>query len=447
MSKKADKCSATLCSAGYPDFQGSPSPPKVSVSGVHALTFHIPASLDNKGHFRPKVNFCMCAEVMDASPEMLSKGLTFYCSGLCIIFSYLGLTDYNICGSVVTGDRMMNHSTSYEVDEYDYEHYRDLPNVPVDCPDGNCLSNDIYLITLLLLYAAIFLVGVPGNTIMAWVTWKESRHRLGASWFLHLAVADLLCCVSLPFLAVPIIQKGHWPYGTAGCWLLPSITILSMYASVLLLTALSADLFLLASRPSWKNAHHRTLGMRVALASSWMLALLLTVPSAVYRRLVQEHFPSRLVCGIDYGQSIPAEATITAVRFLFGFLGPLVFMAICHGILQRQLTQRNWPLGTAVVVGFFICWTPFHILRVIIAVAAPGSSFLARVLGAEPLVTGLALAHSSLNPIMFLYFGRKQLSHSLQAACHWALRDPQDEESVVTKVSSTSHEVMSEIVV
>lgn len=342
---------------------------------------------------------------------------------------------------------MMNHTTIYQYDyEYDYDLYHDLPDVPVDCPDGECLSSDVYLIALVLLYAAIFLVGMPGNILVAWVTWKESRHRLGASWFLHLAVADLLCCVSLPFLAVPIAQKGHWPYGSAGCWLLPSVTILSMYSSVLLLTALSADLFLLAFRPSWKTADHRTLGVRVAQVSSWMLALVLTVPSAVYRRLHQEHFPPRLLCGIDYGHSVAAEATITAVRFLFGFLGPLVFMASCHGILQRQLTRRHWPLGTAVVIGFFICWTPYHILKVIIAVAAPFSLLLARVLEAEPLVSGLALAHSALNPIMFLYFGRKQLRQSLQAACHWALRDPQDEESVASKVS-TSHEVMSEMAV
>eukprot|EP00072_Mus_musculus_P004477 NP_001139477.1 C5a anaphylatoxin chemotactic receptor 2 isoform 2 [Mus musculus] len=345
------------------------------------------------------------------------------------------------------GARMMNHTTSEYYDyEYDHEHYSDLPDVPVDCPAGTCFTSDVYLIVLLVLYAAVFLVGVPGNTLVAWVTWKESRHRLGASWFLHLTMADLLCCVSLPFLAVPIAQKGHWPYGAAGCWLLSSITILSMYASVLLLTGLSGDLFLLAFRPSWKGADHRTFGVRVVQASSWMLGLLLTVPSAVYRRLLQEHYPPRLVCGIDYGGSVSAEVAITTVRFLFGFLGPLVFMAGCHGILQRQMARRHWPLGTAVVVGFFICWTPYHVLRVIIAAAPPHSLLLARVLEAEPLFNGLALAHSALNPIMFLYFGRKQLCKSLQAACHWALRDPQDEESAVTKVSiSTSHEMVSEM--
>ncbi|XP_076783443.1 C5a anaphylatoxin chemotactic receptor 2 isoform X1 [Arvicanthis niloticus] len=355
---------------------------------------------------------------------------------------YEGLGDTSVSGS-----RMMNYTTMEDYDyeyEYDQEHYSDLLDIPVDCPAGNCFSSDVYLIVLLVLYAAVFLVGVPGNTLVAWVTWKESRHRLGASWFLHLTMADLLCCVSLPFLAVPIAQKGHWPYGTAGCWLLSSITVLSMYASVLLLTGLSGDLFLLAFRPSWKGADQRTLGVRVVQASSWILALLLTVPSAVYRRLLQEHYPPQLVCGTNYGGSVAAEAAITTVRFLFGFLGPLVFMASCHGILQWQLARRHWPLGTAVVVGFFFCWTPYHILRVIIAVAPPYSLLLARVLEVEPLVTGLALGHSALNPVMFLYFGRKQLCKSLQAACHWALRDPQDEESAVTKVS-TSHEMVSEM--
>lgn len=340
---------------------------------------------------------------------------------------------------------MMNHTSSEDYEyEYYHEQYTDLLDAPVDCPAGYCFSNDVYLLFLLVLYAGVFLLGVPGNTLVAWVTWKESRHRLGASWFLHLTMADLLCCVSLPFLAVPIAQKGHWPYGVAGCWLLPSITVLCMYASVLLLTGLSGDLFLLAFRPSWKGAERRTLAVRAVQVSSWMLALLLTVPSAVYRRLLQEHYPPRLLCGADYGGSVAAEAAITTVRFLLAFLGPLVLMAGCHGILQRQMARRHWPLGTAVVVGFFICWTPFHILRVIIAVAPPQSTLLARVLEAEPLVTGLALAHSAVNPIMFLYFGRKQLYKSLQAACHWALRDPQDQESAVTK-GSTGQEMVSEM--
>lgn len=59
----------------------------------------------------------------------------------------------------------------------EYGDYSDLPDLPVDCADGSCMSIDLLHATPLLLYAAVFLVGVPGNAMMAWVTWKEARQR------------------------------------------------------------------------------------------------------------------------------------------------------------------------------------------------------------------------------------------------------------------------------
>ncbi|XP_047384815.1 C5a anaphylatoxin chemotactic receptor 2 [Sciurus carolinensis] len=337
---------------------------------------------------------------------------------------------------------MENDSLSYPLE---YGDYSDLLDVPVDCPDGSCVATDTLRVAPLLLYAAVFLVGVPGNVMVAWVAGKEAGRRAGATWLLHLAVADLLCCLSLPILAVPIAREGHWPYGAAGCRLLPSAILLSMYASVLLLAALSADLCLRAlGLPGWA-AVRRPRAVRAAQGAAWTLALLLTVPSALHRRLHQEHFPARLLCVVDYGGSAAAEYTVTALRFTFGFLGPLVFVVGCHGVLLCRVTRRHWPLGVAVVVGFFICWAPYHLLGLVLTVAAPNSALLARALRAEPLVVGLALAHSCLNPMFFLYFGRAQLRRSLPAACHFALRSSQDEEENVVSKVFTSHDLVSEM--
>ena len=151
----------------------------------------------------------------------------------------------------------------------EYGDYSDLPDLPVDCADGSCMSIDLLHATPLLLYAAVFLVGVPGNAMMAWVTWKEARQRVSAIWFLQLAVADLLCCLSLPILAVSVAHKGHWLYGAVGCRTLPSVILLSMYASVLLLATLSTDLCLLALRPIWWGTAGRVCRVRAACGACW----------------------------------------------------------------------------------------------------------------------------------------------------------------------------------
>ncbi|XP_033621901.1 C5a anaphylatoxin chemotactic receptor 2, partial [Fukomys damarensis] len=117
----------------------------------------------------------------------------------------------------------------------------------------------------------------------------------------------------------------------------------------------------------------------------------------------------------------------------------------CHSVLLSRVASRRWPLGTAVVVSFFVCWAPYHLLGLVLAAAAPHSVLLARALQAEPWVVGLALAHSCLNPFLFLYFGRARLRLSLPAACHWALRESQDQEDSVVGKTSTIQELVSEM--
>ncbi|XP_029781274.1 C5a anaphylatoxin chemotactic receptor 2 isoform X2 [Suricata suricatta] len=334
---------------------------------------------------------------------------------------------------------MENASLSYE-----YGDYSGTPDLPVDCVDGTCVSTDPLRTAPVLLYWVVFLAGVPGNALVAWVAWKEARRTVGATWYLHLAAADLVCCLSLPVLAVPLARGGSWPFGALGCRALPSAILLSMYASVLLLAALSVDLCLLALRPSG-GAAGRARRVQAACGAAWAVALLLTAPSAVYRRLHREHFPPRLECVLDYGGSAAVENTVTATRFIFGFLGPLAVVATCHGALLCRAARHRWPLGTAVVVGFFVCWAPYHSLGLVLAAAAPHSTLLARALRAEPLIAGVALAHSCLNPMLFLYFGRTQLRRSLPAACHWALRESQSKDASVVSKKSTSHDLVSEM--
>ncbi|XP_040834201.1 C5a anaphylatoxin chemotactic receptor 2 [Ochotona curzoniae] len=328
---------------------------------------------------------------------------------------------------------------------YEYGDYGEFLDLPVDCPSGMCFSHNSRHVAPLVLYAAIFLVGVPGNAMVIWVTWKEAGRSAGAPWFLHLAVADLLCCLSLPILAVPIAQGGHWPYGAVGCRALSSVMLLSMYASVLLLTALSADLCLLVLRPSWQMATWRARGVQVACGAAWVLALLLTVPSAIHRRLHQEHFPARLECVVDYGGSVVTENAVAATRFLGGFLGPLVIVAGSLGTLLCRGNRRQRSLAMAVIVGFFVCWTPYQLLGLVMSKAHPVSKLLVRALKVEPFVVGLALAHSCLNPLLFLYFGRAQLRQSLLAAFRWALRDTQGQDASVISKTFSSQEPVSEI--
>ncbi|KFQ01506.1 hypothetical protein N329_05813, partial [Haliaeetus albicilla] len=219
----------------------------------------------------------------------------------------------------------------------------------------------------LVLYALIFLLGVLGNGAVIWVTGFELRRTVNGVWFLNLSVADLLCCLALPFLALPLARDHHWPLGHFACKLLPSLTILNMFASVLLLMAISADRCALVTQPVWCQ-NHRTLGLvRGTCAAAWFLAGLLTLPSFIFRTTL------------------------------------LLARVHSKGFAR---SQKAIKLILVVIISFFVCWLPYHVVGLILASTPPHSDLFKGALTADPIVTGIAYINSCINPIIYVVMGQ-----------------------------------------
>ncbi|NXL22956.1 C5AR1 protein, partial [Setophaga kirtlandii] len=266
---------------------------------------------------------------------------------------------------------------------------------------------------VLALYAAIFVLGVLGNGAVLWVTASELRRAVNGVWFSHLALADLLSCLALPFLALPLTTDHHWPLGRAACKLLPSLTVLAMFSSVLLLAAISADRCALVTRPVWCHNRRTPALANAACAGAWAAAALLTVPSFVFRTVRVDAFSDKATCVVSYGHRRGAEVAVAVVRFLCGFLGPLVVIAGCYGRLLSRVRRRgSGRSGKAtrtvlvVIVSFFVCWLPYHVVGMVLAAGAPGTAAFRGAQAADPAVAGLAYVNGCVNPIIYLVMGR-----------------------------------------
>ncbi|XP_067170522.1 C5a anaphylatoxin chemotactic receptor 1-like [Apteryx mantelli] len=264
----------------------------------------------------------------------------------------------------------------------------------------------------LVLYALTFLLGVPGNAAVAWAAASEPRRRLSALCFLHLALADLLCCLALPFLALPLAHDHHWPLGRFACKLLPSLTILNMFASVLLLTAISAHRCALLTQPGWCRRHGTPGLARGVCAAAWGLAALLTIPSFVFRTTRRDAFSDKETCVLDYGAAgRRAELLAAALRLLCGLLLPAAAMAACCGLLLARLhaAGRRPPRPTAAVLamaGCFVgCWLPYHAVLLALAAHQPGTAAYARAQAAQPLAVALAYVNSAADPLLYALVG------------------------------------------
>ncbi|XP_057559228.1 C3a anaphylatoxin chemotactic receptor [Hippopotamus amphibius kiboko] len=165
----------------------------------------------------------------------------------------------------------------------------DLPSQPWDEPQ---------VILSMVILSFTFLLGLPGNGLVLWVAGLRMQRTVNTVWFLHLTLADFLCCLSLPFSLIHLALQGHWPYGWFLCKLIPSVIILNMFASVLLLTAISLDRCLLVLKPIWCQ-NHRNVGTAFTICGCiWVVAFVMCIPVFVYRETFT--IDNHSMCGYNF---------------------------------------------------------------------------------------------------------------------------------------------------
>ncbi|XP_077026057.1 C3a anaphylatoxin chemotactic receptor [Tamandua tetradactyla] len=143
--------------------------------------------------------------------------------------------------------------------------------------------NEPCIILSMVILSLTFLLGFPSNGLVLWIAGLKMQRTVNTVWFLHLTMADFLCCLSLPFSLVHLALQGHWPYGWFLCKLIPSIIIFNMFASVFLLTAISLDRCLVVLKPIWCQ-NHRNVGTAVTICGCiWVVAFLMCIPVFLYR--------------------------------------------------------------------------------------------------------------------------------------------------------------------
>lgn len=326
------------------------------------------------------------------------------------------------------------------IDSYDYLSLD--PDSPVDKSSNNS-SLSIPNVVALMIFAAVFLVGLPGNALVVWVTGFEAKRAVNAIWFLNLAVADLLSCLALPILFVNILRGDHWFLDDTACRILPSLILLNMYASILLLAVISADRFLLVFNPIWCQNYRGAHLAWIACGVAWGLALLLTIPSFIYRRVHEEYYPPKTSCVVDYGRDdVHKKKGVAMLRLVVGFLCPLVTLTICYTFLLIRTWSRSATRSTktlkvvaAVVISFFVFWLPYQVTGVMM-VFFPRSSDTHKVTSSlDALAISIAYINCCINPVIYVVAAQGFHSRFLKSLPSM-LRNMLTEESMVRESKS-----------
>ncbi|XP_036385105.1 apelin receptor A-like [Megalops cyprinoides] len=290
-----------------------------------------------------------------------------------------------------------------------------------------------------ILYMLIFILGLSGNGVVIFTVWKSKAKRRAADVYIgNLALADLTFVITLPLWAVYTALGYHWPFGVALCKISSYVVLVNMYASVFCLTCLSFDRYLAIVHSLSSGQLRSRSTMLASLAAIWLLSFLLAVPALLFRTTVHDPSSNRTTCGMDFSLVTPSRLqepqwiaglslSSSALGFLLPFLAMTVFYCFIGCTVTRhfnnlrkedQKKRRLLKIITTLVVVFAFCWTPFHVLKSMDALAyvelAPSScSVLTFLLLAHPYATCLAYVNSCLNPFLYAFFDLRFRSQCL----------------------------------
>ncbi|KAK9523931.1 hypothetical protein VZT92_017812 [Zoarces viviparus] len=281
-------------------------------------------------------------------------------------------------------------------------------------------------LTLCVILIAIFLLAIPGNLLVGWVI-GTSRQALTPSdvYLFHLTIADGLMALTIPFWAVALI-KG-WIFGDFMCKLLSLVTEANFYTSILFLACISIDRYLVIVHASESLRSRQRMCSRLLCAAVWALGWALALPALfndaikVLKSDSDSELNSRISCSetFDIGSASSWRIATRGFRHIFGFLLPLLVMAICYSVaIERLLSTRSFKkhramkVIMAVVIAFLLCWTPYHITMMVDTVQradlVPFSCALKRSVNLALVITNsLALFHSCINPVLYAFVGEK----------------------------------------
>ncbi|XP_031708050.1 C-X-C chemokine receptor type 1 [Anarrhichthys ocellatus] len=272
-------------------------------------------------------------------------------------------------------------------------------------------------LTLCVILIAIFLLAIPGNLLVGWVI-GTSRQALTPSdvYLFHLTIADGLMALTIPFWAVALTEG--WIFGDFMCKLLSLVTDANFYTSILFLACISIDRYLVIVHASESLRSRQRMCSRLLCAAVWALGWALALP-ALFNDAIEQN--SRMTCSetFDIGSASSWRIATRGFRHIFGFLLPLLVMAICYSVtIARLLRTRSFKkhramkVIIAVVIVFLLCWTPYHITMMVDTVQRadliPFSCTLKRSVNLALVITNsLALFHSCINPVLYAFVGEK----------------------------------------
>ncbi|NXS56367.1 CCR9 protein, partial [Brachypteracias leptosomus] len=266
----------------------------------------------------------------------------------------------------------------------------------------------------------IFCLGTLGNTLVVLVCCRyHLRRRRMDQYLLHLAVADLLLLLTLPFWARA--ASDGWIFKSFMCKVVNSLYKINFYGCSLFLTCISFHRYVTIVRGATVPASRRRRLLRSKLLcwAVWATSVGLCVPDIIYSQSLR--VGDVVVCQVLYPPEVSTASRVTllALKVTVGFFLALLVMAVCYALIiktllraQRCQKQKSLKIIAALLTAFLLSQLPYNVLLLVRAIhtyPVVGSSCRAtdRLDVGLQVTQGLAFLHPCLNPFLYVFAGER----------------------------------------
>ncbi|XP_039475261.1 chemokine-like receptor 1 [Oreochromis aureus] len=331
-------------------------------------------------------------------------------------------------------------------------------------PDGNdsLVNLPQYLITMsITVYSLVSVLGVLGNGVVIWVTGFRMKKSANTVWYLHLAVADFIFAAFLSLSVTSLALDFHWPFGKFMCKLDTTIISLNLFVSVYILVVISVDRCVSVVWPVWAQNHRNVRNAFYVSLCVWVVALIVCIPP-FFSMDTKKGSKNKTYCIVFFQKATPSVIhTISMIHFLLGFAVPFTVIVSCYAVIIHRLrrnrtlasqSSRPFKVIASVIVTFFLCWAPYHIIQLVVFMV-PNALFNYAILNGIFVATNLVTLQSCLNPLLYVFLRqdfkdeiRKSILNVLESAFQEEeTRSPSDMKSVNTRQSREKSGLITEV--
>ncbi|ESO84041.1 hypothetical protein LOTGIDRAFT_91538, partial [Lottia gigantea] len=309
------------------------------------------------------------------------------------------------------------------------------------------------VVCLTLIYAVIFVTGVLGNVFTCIVILKnKSMHTTTNYYLLSLAVSDITTLLlALPPDVSSIWEAYPWRFGTFFCIVKSFISEMTSYASVLTITAFTAERYVAICRPLLSQSLSSLSRAVKIIISVWIIACLCALPYPVHTRVFYEvlhpetgePLTDSLLCNIPAKWRSGMSYMFQFSTFAF-FIIPMIVISIVYILIGVELWNSQLGIDNnknkqaaiqasnarkavlkmlvAVVIAFFLCWAPFHAQRLMTSYVSQWTNRLLEIQTWLFYVSGvLYFVSSTVNPILYNVMSRKYRQAFKRTLCRCCL--------------------------